>query len=119
MDLIPKAANQVRMKIGILEDEYITAFGAEMMLKDLGHQVLYKETCAKRMQELVYINPPDIALIDLRLQIGFDGLKAVRTSGSLQGMQTVIMTAVSKPEILALANHFGAVAIVDKMITSR
>lgn len=112
-----KIDNQTPKSVVILEDEGLTAYGAEVMLNNLGYRVLYNGSSVNRLrEEMLAADPPEVAFIDLKLQLGYDGLKAVRAAGAIPNVRTLVMTAVTKPEILALARHWGANGVADKVV---
>lgn len=111
-----KIDNSILKRVVILVEEGLKAYGAEVMLKNLGCRVMYTGCCVDHLREMLAADPPEVALIDLRLQLSYDGLKAVRAAGAISNVRTLVMTAVTKPEILALARHWGADGVADKVM---
>lgn len=64
-------------KILIVEDEMIIALLLERMVRNLGHQVIDKVVSGEEAISLVQKQPPDLILMDIRLQGELDGIEAM------------------------------------------
>jgi DNA-binding response OmpR family regulator len=66
------------MLILVVEDEVLVAFALEWTLKIAGHQVLGPADSVEDAIELCGTTRPDLALIDLNLRDGGDGVEVAR-----------------------------------------
>lgn len=101
------------MRILIVEDEVMIAMNLELILQDLGHEVL-GPACDKK-GALRSVDSATIALVDVRLADGATGPEIAEHLKTLHGVTVVFTTA--NPE--AVLTSKAAVAVLTKPYNDR
>ena len=81
------------MRILVVEDEGLVAFAIEWALKLAGHQVLGPVDSVEEAITLCTNSQPELALIDLNLRDGGDGVHVARYLTARWGTPTLFLSA--------------------------
>jgi CheY-like chemotaxis protein len=77
----------------IAEDERITALELREALEEMKHQVVAVASTAGQAISAASLHEPDLALVDIRLKGGTDGVSAAREMQDALGVPVILMTA--------------------------
>jgi CheY-like chemotaxis protein len=80
-------------RVLIAEDERITALELREALEEMGHAVLAVAPTAGQAISAASLHEPDLALVDIRLKGGTDGVSAAREIQDALGTPVILMTA--------------------------
>ena len=83
------------LRILIVEDECIIALDLRMRLTRLGYQIVGMATTGHQAIELAEVHRPDVALMDIGLPDGMNGIQAAAHLRAAFGIPVVYMTAYS------------------------
>lgn len=89
------AAKGVRPRILVVEDEALIALGVSAVLREFGYDVCGVARTASDAVDAAGRERPDLALVDIGLKGGPDGVEAARQMRERYGVQTVFLTANS------------------------
>jgi DNA-binding NarL/FixJ family response regulator len=102
----------------IVEDDWLVANGLREMLRQSGHRVIGVASRADQVEPLVRAHAPALALVDIRLARGGDGIAVARDL--LGGGTRVVFTSAHADEAtLARAREVGAHGFVVKPYTQK
>jgi CheY-like chemotaxis protein len=104
------------LRIAIAEDEWLIAEGLRAQLEDLGHTVVGVVSTGEALVALTGDEHPDVALVDMRLARGGDGLAAAREVQERHGVPAVAVTGHLAAEE---ARRAGLLGLLRKPYTSR
>jgi PAS domain S-box-containing protein len=90
-------------KILIVEDERIVAADLKRQLEALGHQISCVASRSDTALEAVKQDPPDLVLMDIRLEDSTSGLEAARAIWDDYRIPVIFLTAYADRETLDLA----------------
>jgi DNA-binding response OmpR family regulator len=120
------------MIVLVAEDEAITAVLLDLALRAAGHEVLGPVATVEDALELTERNRPDLALIDIRLLHGGNGVWLARTLCERSGVPTLFLSgqtaqarAASDCAIGLLGKPYGpeevvaAVATIGELLAGR
>lgn len=79
-------------RVLIVEDDAVTALMLQTVLSDMGCEVCGLASTAPRAVALADYHRPDVALVDVRLAKGTDGLAAAREMRDLLKLDVLLMT---------------------------
>jgi two-component system, response regulator PdtaR len=82
-----------RVKILIVEDQKIIARDIEILLTDWGYQVVGAAATEKEALSIFASEKPDMALVDIQLRGGDDGIKTVEKFNTIRHIPIVYLTA--------------------------
>jgi CheY-like chemotaxis protein len=80
-------------RILIAEDERIAAFELREVLRSFGHRVVAVASTPEEALSRANSDRPDLALVDVRLRGGSDGIGAMRAMRAAAGTPAIIVTA--------------------------
>jgi DNA-binding NarL/FixJ family response regulator len=80
------------MKVLIVEDEALVALYLESLVVGFGHQVCAVAACAGESIEATATHAPDVALMDVRLARGTNGVDAAREIYSRHGVRCIFLS---------------------------
>jgi len=103
------------IKVLIAEDELLIALALEAALHDLGYDVVGVASTAPEAVEMAARKDVGLAVIDVRLADGTDGLWAVRRIIETRGIPVVVCSACAKASD---AHAAGAGAFLPKPYTA-
>lgn len=106
------------LRVLIIEDEALIAANLEMLLEDAGHLVVGWATDAAEARRLAHAEKPDVAIVDIQLRAGDDGI-VVAAELRERGVEVVFVTAQTDPSTVARARAVAHRAYVAKPYTSR
>ena len=95
----------------VAEDEALIALMLELELRDAGHEVLGPAATPEEALALAEETRPGLALIDIRLKDGGDGVALARTLRERHGVSSLFVSGQA-PE--ALAGRDAALGLVRK-----
>lgn len=100
-----------RLRVLVVEDQSILALEIELVLRDLGHQVVGTATDLDRSLALAASEPVDLALVDVNLTDGPTGPEIARRLVAEHGTVVVFLTA--NPEQIP-EGFSGAIGVMTK-----
>jgi two-component system, response regulator, stage 0 sporulation protein F len=104
-----------RLRVLIVEDEFLIRWPIAEMLEHAGHEVVQAADAAGAVRALQDADPaPDVVLLDLRLPdvADFSLLEHIRRVAP--STVIVLMTAYATPEITSQALRLGACRVMNK-----
>jgi DNA-binding NtrC family response regulator len=101
-------------RILIVEDESIVQLHLRKILSELGYAVSGVATSAAGALESAAADPPDLVLMDIRLQGDQDGIDAARELKKRHRLAVVFLTAHADKETVARTQEVGAVGYIVK-----
>ena len=87
-------------RVLIVEDERVVATHVERSLRDAGYRVTGIAASAIEAQSLVSSEPPDVALVDIRLRGRSDGFEIAERLRNESDVPVVYMTAHTDDDTL-------------------
>lgn len=97
-------------KILVVEDEVIMALALENALQSMGYVTMGNVPTGVQAIESVRKNPPDLILMDIKLEGDIDGIETVREIHKFNEIPVIYLTAYSDSDILSRAistNPYG------------
>lgn len=104
-----------RTRILIADDESIIRMGLQVILRDLGYQVVGAARDGVEALDLVREKQPDLAILDIKMP-RMDGLEAAEAVSKEQPIPIVILTAFSDREYIERAKSTSVHAYLVKPI---
>ncbi|HKY36189.1 MAG TPA: response regulator [Polyangiaceae bacterium] len=104
-------------RVLIIEDERVVATHVERSLRDAGYVVTGIAASAAEADSLVGSEPPDVALVDIRLRGRTDGFEIAERLRIESDVPVVYMTAHTDDDTLQRAARTGAYGYVVKPFT--
>ena len=101
-------------RIMIVEDDFFIASSAEDGLTDYGFSVVGIATTADEAIAMAQAERPDLALMDIRLGPGRDGVDAAIEIFSKTGIRSIFVTAHTDSETIKRASSAMPIGWVDK-----
>jgi CheY-like chemotaxis protein len=101
-------------RILIVEDERVTAEDLHDTLKDLGYEVTAAVASGADAIAQAEENPPDIALMDIRIQGEMDGTAAALVLRERFNIPVIYLTAHADSPTVALAKDAGPLGYITK-----
>ncbi len=92
-DLCKANPGQGGCSLLIAEDERITALELREALEEMGHRVVAVAPSAGQAISAASLHEPTLALVDIRLKGGTDGVSAAREIQDALGVPVIVMTA--------------------------
>ena len=108
----PHAAISRRLRVALVEDNFLVRQALIAGLRGLGHQVVASANTAALLTELNYL-PPDIVVSDYRLtkgETGYDVITAVRARYGAE-MPAFLITGDTDPKLLRRMTDRGIVVL--------
>jgi CheY-like chemotaxis protein len=84
-------------KLLIVEDEALVALGLQAAVEEAGHQVTGWATCSAEAVRLARKDAPDVALVDIQLARGDDGIELARRLQAEFGTEIIFVTGQGDP----------------------
>lgn len=88
-----------RIKILLVEDEFITALHVKKQLEKIGYEVTDNVTTGENAIVSAKQNPPDIILMDVRLAGSIDGIEAASAIRADSGIPVIFITGFEDANI--------------------
>lgn len=104
-------------RVLIVEDERVVATHVERSLQDAGYFVTGIAATASEVESLVIANPPDVALVDIRLRGKGEGFEIAEWLRVKNDVPVVYLTAHTDDDTLQRAARTGAYGYVVKPFT--
>ncbi len=108
--------NKTRMKILIVEDEYLIGLVLRQDLIQLGHTVSGPVSTGEKAVEIAVAQPPDLIFIDINLAGALDGIDAAREIRSQVDVPIIFMTGYTDDEMINRTAQVGALACLTKPV---
>ena len=99
----------------VVEDSFIIAHDTYRVLEDAGYRVAMTDS-AEAALTLARADPPQLAIVDLKLTDGMTGAGVARQLRAL-GCAVVICTGFDGPLAESWAKHIGAVDVLHKPVS--
>ncbi len=99
------------------DDEAITK-GVAVALESRGYAVVRCHTASEALT-LARVEPPDLALVDIRLNAEDSGIHVASVLRTELGVPVIFMTAFGDEETISRATHAGAAALLLKPVTDQ
>ena len=100
-------------RVLVADDEHLVAAGISSSLTELGYTVIGPARDGYEAIELCRSDPPDLALLDIRMP-NCDGLEAAAIVFQQLHVPVVILTAYSDPEYVSTASESGVFGFLLK-----
>jgi two-component system, response regulator PdtaR len=104
---------QRSLRIAIAEDEFLLAEGLRRLVEAGGHRVVGVVATAPELVALVQRGRPDLALVDIQLARGSNGLDAAMLIKERHGVPAIAVTANPDEERARKAGLLGLVPKPD------
>lgn len=104
------------LRILIVEDDAVAALGLKMFLVETGHDVVAMAETAPAAVHRAAATRPDLALVDIRLAEGTDGIEAALEIRRRFGIPSILMTAHADEATLRRARDAQPLDILPKPI---
>ncbi len=104
---MPFQSPKKSLRITIAEDEFLIAEELRMLIEDDGHRVVDVVRTGGELIAAVERRRPDLALVDVKLARGSDGLAAARTITERHNVPAIAVTAHLEPERAREAGLLG------------
>ncbi|MFC5067679.1 response regulator [Flaviflagellibacter deserti] len=108
------AVNGPKMRILIVEDEFIVGLHLESILERLGHDIIGVVADEAEALYLVFSEQPDLIITDIHLAGGGNGLRVAQEAREKYGAQTVVITGHRDGGTFLKAEEAGAMAFLRK-----
>ncbi len=105
-----------RLRVVIVEDEAIVAMELEMLLEDLGAEVVGLATTAVDACALVQRHRPDFVTMDISIKGDRDGVSAAQEIFDSHGVRSIFISSNSDPVTQKRAETCQAIAWIKKPI---
>jgi two-component system, response regulator PdtaR len=106
-----------KLRALIVEDEFIIALEIEMMLAELGIEVVGSANTAERALELVSDTKPDFLTMDINLAGARDGISAAIEIFDRHGIRSIFVSAYKDAELLERAQAAKPLGWVRKPVS--
>lgn len=103
-----------RIRVLIADDEPIIRLDLSQMLQELGYDVIAEADSGEQALELARQFKPDVALLDVKMPPGIDGIEAARVMDEERIAPAVLLTAYSDHELIARAKEAGVYGYLVK-----
>jgi CheY-like chemotaxis protein len=103
-----------RVRVLVVEDEAITAIDLEQLLGELGYAVTGTARSAMEAITMAETGRPDLALMDIRLDQGTDGVEAAREIRDRFAVPSVFLTSHSDAATFQRAHAIEPLGFVLK-----
>jgi PAS domain S-box-containing protein len=117
MNAVAMNGGSRRPRVLIVEDERVVATHVERSLEDAGYAVTGIAASASEVAALVGVEPPDVALVDIRLRGHGEGFAIAERLRVENDVPVVYMTAHTDDDTLQRAARTGAYGYVVKPFT--
>jgi two-component system, cell cycle sensor histidine kinase and response regulator CckA len=107
-----------KARVLIVEDEAIIARDLELLISDLGHHVLATAINAAEVRQVIAASLPDLALLDINLGGGEDGVAIAEQMQNLE-IPVIFLTAHSDPATVKRAQAVGPYGYLLKPFNER
>ena len=107
------------IEILVVEDEQIVAVDIENVLQRLGYRVVGVASCGEEACRIASESPPDLVLMDVRLDGTMDGVEAARRIRQASDVPVVFLTAYSDDETLDRAKEIEPYGYLVKPFAER
>jgi len=111
---IERTTNDVSIRVVIAEDEAIIRMDLRETLEEEGYEVVGETGRGDEAIELARTLQPDLAILDVKMPGGVDGLAAAEIINKEKICGVLILTAFSQREIVEQARDVGALAYLVK-----
>lgn len=105
------------LKIGIIEDEFITAEDLSAMLRECGYSVAKPAARYSEAIAMIESESPDLLLLDINIPGKMDGIEVGRTVEKAFGIPFIFLTANSDYPTIARAKEVGPAAFLTKPVS--
>ena len=109
-----KAADDIRPRVLLVEDEILVAMGVEALLAASGVEVVGVASSAEEAVRLAESEHPDLALMDIRLKGKRDGVDAALEMRRKTGIRCIFLTAYTGAATRARATPAEPLGWVSK-----
>lgn len=103
-----------RIRVLIADDEPIIRLDLSQMLEELGYDVIAEADSGEQALEFARQFKPDVALLDVKMPPGMDGIEAARVMDEERIAPAVLLTAYSDQELIARAREAGVYGYLVK-----
>jgi len=103
-----------RIRVLIADDEPIIRLDLSQMLEGLGYAVVAEADSGEQALELARQFKPDVALLDVKMPPGMDGIEVARLMDEERVAPAVLLTAYSDGELIARAKEAGVYGYLVK-----
>jgi len=108
------------MRILVIEDEVIFANTLEIMLDEMGYELIEITDNSEEFMRLFVVTKPDLVLLDINVRGSMDGIElAQKIQESTFMVPCIFMTAFDSPEIFSRAKKTNPYAYITKPFTEQ
>jgi len=106
-----------QLRVLIVEDHQVLAMGLELLLDELGHELVDVVSTGEDAIRLAERQRPDLIVMDIGLDGDMDGIEAAREIGDCFGIRCIFFTGRTDPETRVRATSVNPVAFLSKTST--
>lgn len=103
-----------KLRVLIVEDEFMVGLHLESILERLGHDVVGVVADETEAMYILAHERPDLIMTDIHLQDGGDGLRVAREAQEMFGAKAIVITGHRDGETFLRAEETGACAFLRK-----
>jgi len=103
--MVDEPRDTERLRILIVEDDRISSKDLQCTLERQGHEVVGISESGEAALEQAEAESPDLALVDIRLQGGIDGIEAAKVLHERREVPVVFLTGYSSDEVFERARE--------------
>ncbi len=107
-----------KLRVMVVEDEYLVLMGLSSIVKELGHSVVAEAMNGEEAVKIAQEKKPDIILMDINLP-GIDGIEAANIINKRTNIPTIMITGYSDQESIRRANEASVLAYLVKPVSKR
>jgi len=107
------------LRVLIVEDEAVAAMFLSDIVEDLGHVVCAVASSVQEADAAAATHDPDVALVDINLGRGGDGVAAAAILAARHGTAHIYATAYTDPATVARAAATGPLGFLAKPYSDR
>ena len=107
-----------KLRVMVVEDEYLVLMGLSMIVQELGHSVAAEAMNGEDAIKIAQEKKPDIILMDINLP-GIDGIEAANIINRKAIIPIIMITGYSDQESIKRANEASVLAYLVKPVSRR
>ncbi len=111
--------NSKKLKILIVEDEFIFALDTKSTLEELGYEVAGMETNFDDTIALVEETKPDLMLMDINIKGDVDGIQTAQYINELYHIPSLFLSAYNDEETCGKVSQVNSLGLLTKPLDDK